>query len=88
MGSFKVLWKLSAEKDIHKIEHLQINRIITAIENLALNPFPPQHRKLKIAETLYRIRAGNYRVIYQVDLVEKTVTIIYIRHRKIAYRNL
>lgn len=59
-----------------------------AIENLALNPFPPQHRKLKIAEALYRIRAGNYRVIYQVDLVEKTVTIIYIRHRKIAYRNL
>ena len=46
MGSFRFYGSYRL-KDIHKIEHQQINRIIAAIENLALNPFPSQHRKLK-----------------------------------------
>ncbi len=88
MSSFNIYWKLSAEKDIRDIERQQINRIIAAVENLASNPFPPQHRKLKGVEALYRIKVGSYRVIYQVDMMKKTITIVYIRHRKTAYRNL
>ncbi len=88
MGSFSIEWKLSAEKDIRNLEKKYINRIVNSIENLAYDPFPPQYRKLKTAEAMYRLKVGNYRVIYQIDFSNNIITITYIRHRKTAYRSL
>ncbi len=88
MGSFEIQWKRSAERDLRNIGKQHIPRIIKTIESLAANPFPSQYCKLRGTERLYRIRVGDYRVIYQVDAEAKIVIIYYIRHRREAYRGL
>jgi mRNA interferase RelE/StbE len=86
MDSYKIRWKNSAEHDLRNIDHQQIPRVIKAVEALANTPFPHSARKLRGSERIYRIRVGDYRVIYQED-TELTIVIIYhIRHRKRAYR--
>ena len=86
MDSYEIRWKNSAEKDLRNIDPQQIPRIVTAVESLVDNPFPRQHRKLQGAEWDYRIRVGDYRVIYQVDTETKVVIIYHVRHRREAYR--
>lgn len=86
MDSYKIEWKHSAEKELKDIEKLYIPRILEAVEALADNPFPLQHRKLLGVESSYRIRVGDYRVIYQFDAQNKRVVIYHVRHRREAYR--
>lgn len=59
MDSYEIQWKNSAERDLHNINPKQIPRIIKAVESLAHNPFPLQHRKLRGTERNYRIRSGD-----------------------------
>jgi mRNA interferase RelE/StbE len=86
MDSYEIRWKKSVERDLRSIDPQQVPRIINAVESLVDNPFPPQHRKLRGSERDYRIRVGNYRVIYQVDTETKIVIIYHVRHRREAYR--
>lgn len=58
------------------------------IEVLKDDPLPRQSVKLAGAEHLYRIRIGDYRVGYSVDMEAKQVTIHYVRHRREVYRGL
>ena len=88
MGSYRIEWKSSVEKELKAIDRQHIPRILEVVESLAINPFPPQSRKLRDVEKSYRIRVGDYRVVYQVDVEEGMVTIYYIRHRKDIYRQL
>jgi mRNA interferase RelE/StbE len=62
--------------------------IFETAERLETNPFPKGCRKLQGAEAIYRIRAGQYRVVYQVDEKDRLVTVIHVRHRKDAYRDI
>lgn len=86
--AYSVELKKSVERDIRKIPKKEIKRIVEAIERLAEEPRPSGSRKIKTTERTYRIRSGDYRVIYQIDEAEKTVLITHIRHRKDAYRNI
>ena len=86
MDSYDIRWKKSAEKDLLGIDYKQIPRITKSIESLAKNPFSRQYRKLQGTDNFYRIRVGDYRVIYQVDTNKDFLTIYYIRHRREAYR--
>ena len=88
MGSYRIFWKKSVERDLRKIDRQWIPRILEAIESLAENPFPPHCRKLRGAENFYRIRVGDYRVIYMVDTDEKIIVIFYVRHQSEAYKGL
>ncbi|HLE04737.1 MAG TPA: type II toxin-antitoxin system RelE/ParE family toxin, partial [Anaerolineales bacterium] len=65
-----------------------IKRVWARIEALADDPTPSQSVKLAGAEALYRIRVGDYRVIYGVNHTSKQIIIHYVRHRKDAYRTL
>lgn len=58
------------------------------IESLKDEPFPRQAIKLSGAERLYRLRVGEYRIVYEVDIQIKQVTIHYVRHRREVYRRL
>ncbi|OQX89315.1 MAG: hypothetical protein B6D65_03755 [candidate division Zixibacteria bacterium 4484_93] len=60
--------------------------MIKAVESLANNPYPPRRRKLRGSRRDYRIRVGDYRVIYRVDVRHTVVTIYHVRHRGEAYR--
>jgi len=86
MDSYNIQWKKSAEKDLLNIDHQQIPRIIKSVESLIKNPFPKLCLKLHGTNKLYRIRIGDYRVIYQIDNTENALTIFYVRHRKDVYR--
>ncbi|MFQ5432794.1 MAG: type II toxin-antitoxin system RelE/ParE family toxin [Nitrospinota bacterium] len=82
-----IFWKASAERDLRKkVDRQYIPKILTALDALTENPFAAKCRKLKGSESSYRIRIGDYRVVYQVNTKDKTVVIIHIRHRREVYR--
>jgi mRNA interferase RelE/StbE len=86
MGSYKIEPRGSLEHDLRKIDRQFIPKILDAIGGLADNPFPVQSRKTKGSESSYRLRIGDYRVIYQVDTENKVIVIYHVRHRKDAYK--
>ncbi|MGV8073821.1 MAG: type II toxin-antitoxin system RelE/ParE family toxin [Syntrophobacteraceae bacterium] len=86
MAAYKVLLPDSIEHDVRKIGAKTLNRVMQAVRSLAEDPFPKICKKLKASHSTYRIRVGDYRIVYEVDSAEKTVTIFHIRHRKDVYR--
>lgn len=86
MASYSVLLKPSVEKDLRALPKSAVKRVWTKLEALAGEPLPAQSIKLSGAEALYRVRVGDYRVVYSVDHQSKLVLIHYVRHRKDAYR--
>jgi len=87
MGVYSVIFKPSVEKDFKKISAATAKRIFDHIERLTANPFPRQSIKLTGGEAFYRIRVGEYRVIYEVDTQKKHIIIQYVRHRREVYRD-
>jgi len=87
-----VLYKLdiaaSAHKSLQKLPEKERLRVMRDIRALTQNPRPYGHIKLKSADTekLYRIRCGNYRVIYEIHDGILFVIIVDIDHRKDVYR--
>ncbi|MCY7420543.1 MAG: type II toxin-antitoxin system RelE/ParE family toxin [Chitinophagaceae bacterium] len=77
--------KKSAIKELAQITPPYNNKIVSAIDSLAINPKPDGVKKLKGAEA-FRIRVADYRIIYTIEEVIKVVEIQRIRHRKDAYR--
>lgn len=63
-------------------------RVMKRIEDLRSEPLPRQAIKLSSAERLYRIRVGDYRIVYEIDRQARQVTIHYVRHRREVYRGL
>ncbi len=63
-----------------------MDKIIGAVEGPAENPFPHGVEKLSGSEHAYRIRLGDYRVVYEVVAESKLVEIQRVRHRKDVYR--
>ena len=88
MASYSLLFKPSVGKDLRAIPKAVTKRLWLKLEALADEPVPANSVKLGSAEALYRIRVGDYRVIYGVDHSTKQVIVHYIRHRKDAYRTL
>jgi mRNA interferase RelE/StbE len=86
MGSYKIELRQSAGRDIRKITPTLIPNILRKIEALSSEPFPRQSLKLSGGEATYRLRVGDYRVIYEVDNKTRAVVIHYVRHRREVYR--
>ena len=87
MASFEIQWKASAKKELKKIDKVEIPKIINEIEKLSLEPYPTNHKKILGTEHIFRIKIGNYRVIYSIENNELIIEIIRVRHRKEVYRN-
>jgi mRNA interferase RelE/StbE len=84
--AFHIEWKKSTRKDLRKLPSAMTDKIIEAVEGLAKNPFPHGVEKLSGSEHAYRIRLGDYRVVYEVVAESKLVEIQRVRHRKDIYR--
>ncbi len=77
----------SALKELHRFQKPVVKRIEKAIDGLAINPRPLGVKKLKgNSEDLYRIRSGDYRVVYSIEEEIKVVDIRKIGHRKDIYK--
>ena len=88
MASYKIIFKPSVEKDLRSLPPLMVPRVFKRIESLKNNPFPHQSIKLAATEQLYRVRIGDYRMIYGVDKNNLQVIVHYVRHRRDVYRHL
>lgn len=86
MASYQVEWKRSARKELRRLPQDVIRRVIEAVDQLAQTPFPAGAIKLSGAEHTYRLRVGEYRVIYTVEQNILFIEIIRVRHRRDAYR--
>jgi mRNA interferase RelE/StbE len=86
MPEYTITFAQSARKDLERLSASIVNRVFPKIEALAQNPRPAGCRKLQGVENLWRIRAGDYRVVYQVFDEELVVDIVAVRHRSKAYR--
>jgi mRNA interferase RelE/StbE len=85
MASYEILFRSSVYKDLKKIPRSDLRRIIEKIAGLGENPRPHGCEKLSAVER-YRIRHGNYRIIYSIQDDELTVWIVKVSHRKDSYR--
>ena len=87
MAAYKIYFKKSVLKDIKSIPYKDMRRIMKRIESLSKNPRPPGHEKLS-DQDLYRIRQGNYRIVYSIKDNILTVWVIKIGHRRDIYRKV
>jgi mRNA interferase RelE/StbE len=73
-------------KEIQKLPRPLITKIVSAVDNLSSNPFPQGVRKLVGTENTYRIRIGDYRVLYNIIEQKVIIEIIRVGHRKDVYK--
>jgi len=85
MVKFSIRFKKSVRKDLRKIPKADVQRILQRIDALQDEPKPPQSEILS-GDTKYRIRQGNYRILYEVDEDVLTVCVVKVGHRKDVYR--
>jgi mRNA interferase RelE/StbE len=85
VASYNLLIKPSAAKDLEAVPKKDRRRIVTRIRSLSGEPRPPGCENLSGHE-LYRVRQGNYRVVYTVQDADLAVLIITIGHRREIYR--
>ena len=83
---YEVLLERSVERALKRLSLPDFTRILIALKELASNPRPPGCKKLVGGERDWRVRVGDYRVLYEIDDVEKAVRILNVKHRRDAYR--
>ena len=87
MAKYRLLLKTSAAKEIDAVDSKAARRrIVEKIEALSTNPRPHGSEKLAGYDDRYRLRQGNYRVVYLVDDRRLELTIFKVGHRKDVYR--
>lgn len=88
MASYKIEWKQSAQKELRKLGKALILRILEVVEGLSDNPFPSGSKKLRGSTHTYRVRVGDYRIVYNIKSSLLVVEIIRVGHRREIYRKL
>ena len=85
MESYKITFRKSVSKDLKKIPKKDVLRILEAIKALAENPRPPQSKKLSGQEK-YRLRQGNYRVLYSIEDEKLIIQVVKVGNRRDIYK--
>ena len=86
MAGYNILISASAEKALKKIPKKDRIKIVRLIQTLAVSPLPQGVRQLIDEQSVYRVRQGNYRVIYELKNKKLIILILKIGHRKDVYR--
>ena len=85
MAEYSITFARSARRELEVLDSTVIPRILSKIESLAAQPRPHGSRKLTGEKHLWRIRIGDYRVIYSILDKERRIDITTVRHRREAY---
>jgi mRNA interferase RelE/StbE len=83
---YAVLLEAGAERSLRRLDAVVFRRVVAALRILADNPRPAGCRKLTGSDRDWRVRVGNYRVVYEIDDKNREVRVLRIRHRRDAYR--
>lgn len=84
-SAYQLIILPSAEREIRSLPRADIPRVRSRIQLLMENPRPAGCKKL-IGQVGYRVRQGDYRILYEVDDAQRIVTISKVRHRREVYR--
>ena len=85
MSSYRVSLTASAEKELHRLPAPMVARIVPRLEGLASAPRPPGCKKLKGGDNEWRVRVGDYRMVYEIHDKARTVDVTRIAHRREVY---
>ncbi len=83
---YEVYLERAAERDLKRLSAKDFRRIISHLKPLSKTPRPSGCRKITGSKRDWRIRVGNYRIIYEIDAKAKAVKVMRVRHRREAYR--
>jgi mRNA interferase RelE/StbE len=78
----------AAIRQLRKLPSSVQSRVISCFESLSENPRPPGVEKLSQYPRFWRVRCGEYRIVYCIDDKTRIVVALIVRHRKDAYRDL
>jgi mRNA interferase RelE/StbE len=87
MADYRVVLSRSARKELEELPDKVVDRIIRQLDALSRLPRPEGCLKLK-GSSQWRIRIGDYRVIYAINDSARLMDVVFIRHRKDVYRDL
>jgi mRNA interferase RelE/StbE len=85
---YKIQLKRSVVKTLKSLPQKEIRKIGKKIDCLEQNPIPKDSKKIKGEKALYRVRVGDYRILYFFQNVNLTVLVIRVGHRKDIYKDL
>ena len=83
---FEIVLERVAEKELRRLSYEVHDRVIEGISTLATNPRPPGAKKLSGSTNNWRIRVGQYRVLYEIADTIRVVRVYRVRHRLDVYR--
>ena len=83
--NYRVLLQRSAQKALESLAREARECLFSAIATLSVNPRPPGCKKLMQSD-YWRIRVGDYRVVYEIDDSKQLVVILHVGHRRDIYR--
>ena len=87
VASYSLTIKPSAAKELQDVsDKATLSRLIERIKSLTTQPRPSGAEKLAGRSNIYRVRQGNYRVIYSVDDQSRVVDVVKVGHRRDVYR--
>jgi mRNA interferase RelE/StbE len=86
VASYRIEWKRSAAKELQSLPPEVIRRILTVVERLANNQVPHGAIKLTGFEQTYRVRVGDYRIVYSIYQTILVIEIVRVAHRRDVYR--
>ena len=86
--TYSIQFQPKVEKDLKPLPKTILLRVFRQIMALQDEPLPQSALKLTGVDGLYRIRVGDYRIVYEVLQDDKLVIVHYVRHRRDAYRGL
>jgi len=85
---YKIQLKRSVVKTLKSLPRREVKKIGKKIDSLGQKPIPKDSKKIKGEKDLYRVRVGDYRILYFFQNSALTVLVIRVGHRKDIYNNL
>jgi mRNA interferase RelE/StbE len=85
---YKIQLKRSVVKALKSLPRREIKKIGKKIDSLGQNPVPKDSKKIKGEKDLYRVRVGDYRILYFFQNLALTILVIRVGHRKDIYKDL
>jgi len=86
--TYIVVISREADRELERLPKAIVKRVFIKLRSLGQNPRPAGSTKLVGQVNLWRIRVGDYRIIYRVEDDRQVVTVLHVRHRRDAYDQL
>lgn len=86
--SYRLLVKPSAEKDLARLPRPIQRRVLDRLERIEADPRAPGSVKLAGSKATYRVRVGDWRIVYEIDDARRTIFVTIIAHRREVYRGM